>query len=290
MRIKRIIAGLGAVALLSGGVGVVGAATAAAQVAMSIQVERTHVEVGDTLAITVSPECQDSGGALEFLADGEDITALVGGDGPYSLPVTADMRGSFFGLQARCVLAEGEPTYSDEIEISVFGAQWIVSEPSPFTTGQEVRVTAGDFRPDAQVQLTVFTDAGTEVFSASLGSAADDFSASATVVFPASLEPAQYQVRVTDGDNVVETYLTIGEEPTPSPSPEPTPEESPEPEESPTPEESPSPEESPTPDDSPSPDDRDDDEESADVSPTPTPTAPNTSPIPVQPGLPNTGR
>lgn len=268
MNLKKFMASAGAMVLLGSGFALANVATAAAEVTLNIQANTRYIVAGETLAISVSPECEAAEGAVRILVDGSDVTADVDAGQTYDYVIPDSATGTDLIVQAHCVQDDDIIGVSNELDISVFGVLYITPEPNPFNTGEPVLVTAGDFVPGAAVELTIATQQGQEVFTVGLGTAREDFSASATVTFPADIEPGEYVVTVTDGQYTAEAFLTIGEQPEPSPTPDPT--------ETETATQEPSPTETPS---------GDEDDQT-----TPSPTSRPTSSAPGnQPGLPATG-
>src|SRR5690606_26526651 len=95
-----------------------------------------------------------------------------------------------------------------------------------FVTGEDVTITVGDFLPGETVAIEVYPVGSEElVFTENLGTAAEDFSVTGTVVFPADLQCGDYDVVIgSETTAVVEVELDIcaAAEETPTPTPLPT--------------------------------------------------------------------
>lgn len=241
MSIKKIFAVASAAAVVST-LGV--AAVASAAFSFSVSASSAAVMASDQVVVTAGDECAAADGALQLLVNGIAETANTTYSGnTITYTVSENHSGLTVALTANCVSGDGVNLgSSNELAVRVFGAEWVVSDPELFTTGEPVTISAGDFTPGAQVTLSLADSGGAQRFSGTLGTVGDNFSVSGQVTLPAELEPADYLMTLSDGTYSASVTLTVH----PQQEPEPTQSPSPEPTDSPAPDPSPSPTASPT--------------------------------------------
>ena len=228
---------LAAATALTASLAFLGSTMVASAAPVTVEVDADYVLPGGVAQLTIAG-CS-VGATLTITGGVEDETITVAeGTLPMVTPLPYEelAPGSTVSYSATCTPAEGsaeaETTASDSTY--VFGS-WIDAVPPEFYAGEPVTITAGDFEPGVSVGLELYPEDGTELlFSAPLGVAGADYSASADVTFPAELECGTYDLDVVGGEQLVLAQLYICGEPTPTPTPSPTPSETVTPSASPT--------------------------------------------------------
>lgn len=222
MTIKKILAAVFAAAVMS----TLAVAVANAAVSFGITTDRHSAMPSDQVVVTADDECAAAGGTLQLLVDDVGQPATHSGN-TLTWTVAENTAGLVVQISANC-LDDDDVVLgtSNEVALTVFGAEWVVSHPEVFTMGEPVTFTAGDFTPGSHVTLSLLDASGAQQFSGPLGTAGDDFSVSGTVTFPTDLEPGDYVLHLTDGTLFVTVTLTVhpeeDEAPTPGPEPEPS--------------------------------------------------------------------
>lgn len=278
---------LAAATALAASVAFVGMTTTASAAPVVAELSASEILPGGEAIMTVSG-CSVGAELVIFDGTTEEGRSVVVEEGTLPMDVAiahdsfiaadADLyRGGDAQVGVNCLPAEGsEEAPSQQIlDVYLYG-RWIEADPASFYAGDPVTITAGDFPAGTQVELELYPAGGDQlIFSAPLGTAGEDLSASGTVTFPEDLKCGTYALDVVGGELFVPAELYICGEPDPTPTPTPTDSPTPTPTDSP----SPTPTDAPTATPTPSP--------TATASPTASTAPTNTTPS--RPGLPSTG-
>lgn len=228
---------LSAATSLAAGVMFVGAASFASAAPVTITADTLNIAPGGSADVTID-------GCVVGATLTIDAPLLYGEDNPQTdvldegwLPSTETFPYEFaldedgellfteLPITVTCTPPEGveEEASTAGLTLNFYGDTYLLADPEEFFTGDEVTITAGDYLPGETVTLDVYPEGTDEsVFSTAIGTAAEDFSVTGVVVFPADLECGNYDLVFASETSAVEGTLYICGAPEPSPTPTPT--------------------------------------------------------------------